>query len=305
MLVGLGTPDDAAVWRVDEERGLVMTTDFFTPVVDDAYDYGRIAAANALSDIYAMGGTPFLALNIAALPPQIDVEISSNILRGGAEMAKKAGAVVAGGHTVQDKEPKYGLVVVGWVTLKEMFTKGGGRVGDLLYMTKPLGFGTITTALKQEKVAAADLAEAVRWMTTLNRDASLAGHKAGVRGATDVTGYSLMGHSSEMASLSSTCFEFSLSRIPVLANALSYAGQMIFPGGAYDNRHHYEPLVTIDCAITEAQRMLLYDPQTSGGLLLAVPPENALLFENEMQKAGQSCWQVGRVIAGAGIHIVA
>jgi len=305
LLVGLGMPDDAAVWRMDDERGLVLTTDFFTPVVDDAYDYGRIAAANSLSDIYAMGGTPFLALNIAALPPQLDIEIGSNILRGGAEVARQAGAVVAGGHTVQDKEPKYGLVVAGWVTLKEMFTKGGACVGDLLYMTKPLGFGTITTALKQEKVAKEDLTEAVRWMTTLNREASLAGRKAGVRGATDVTGYSLIGHASEMATLSGVGLELSFSGIPVLVNALAYAQQMIFPGGAYDNRHRYEPLVTFDCAITEAQRMLLFDPQTSGGLLLAVPPESAMLFEIEMQHMGQSCWQVGRVVAGAGIQIVA
>jgi selenide,water dikinase len=214
--VGLQTPDDAAVWKLDDQRGLVLTTDFFTPVVDDARDYGRIAAANSLSDVYAMGGIPFLALNIAALPPDLDPLISQEILRGGAEMAREAGVVVAGGHTVQDKEPKYGMVVVGFVDLEKMFTKAGAKPGDRLYLTKPLGFGTITTALKQDKVQSADLAEAVRWMTRLNKDASTAARQAGVQGATDVTGYSFLGHASEMARASGVGFQFKFDEIPLL-----------------------------------------------------------------------------------------
>jgi len=303
LLVGLNAPDDAAVWRLDDERGLVLTNDFFTPVVDNPLDYGRIAAANSLSDIYAMGGTPFLALNIAALPPDLDPEISAQILRGGAEVAKQAGVVIGGGHTVQDKEPKYGLVVAGFVNLNEMFTKGGARAGDKLYLTKPIGFGTITTALKQQKVDQEDVAAAVKWMTMLNREASLAGRKASVKGATDITGYSLIGHASEMATASGVGLQFELSRIPVLPEAKKYAEQMIFPGGAYDNRHHYERLVRFEHPITEAQKMLLFDPQTSGGLLLSVHVDSAPVFEAKMNQRGQAFWQVGSVIPGTGIRI--
>ena len=161
LLVGLGEPDDAAVWQLDEQRALVVTTDFFTPVVDDAYDFGAIAAANALSDVYAMGGKPFLALNIAALPPDLPTEVISNILRGGADSVKQAGVVIAGGHTVQDQEPKYGLVVIGFADPQHMLTKKGLKVGDALVLTKPLGFGTTTTALKREQASEADVAEAV------------------------------------------------------------------------------------------------------------------------------------------------
>ena len=209
----------------------------------------------------------------------------------------------AGGHTVQDKEPKYGLVVAGFVKLNEMFTKGGAKPGDLLYLTKPLGFGTITTALKQQKVDEADLAVAVEWMVRLNKHASRAARKAAVKGATDITGYSLLGHATEMANASKVKLQFELSRIPVLPEAQNYAAQNIFPGGAYDNRHHFEPLVQFDCPISDSQRMLLFDPQTSGGLLLAVPVENAQVFETEMKQQNQEFWQVGSVVTGSGIQI--
>ncbi len=179
LLVGLDMPDDAAVWRLDERRALVLTTDFFTPVVDDAYDYGAIAAANSLSDIYAMGGQPFLALNIAALPPDLPAEMFSEIIRGGAEKAREAGVVIAGGHTVQDKEPKFGLVVVGFVDPARSLTKSGVRPGDRLVLTKPLGFGVTTTALKRELASAEDVAEVVGWMKRLNRDAGAAGGGGG------------------------------------------------------------------------------------------------------------------------------
>ena len=169
LLAGLTSPDDAAVWKLDEDRALVITTDFFTPVVDDPFDYGRVAAANSLSDVYAMGGTPFLALNIAAMPPDLDPSVSAEIFRGGAVVAKQAGTVIAGGHSIQDKEPKYGMVVVGMVDPHKMFTKGGAKPGDRLYLTKPLGFGTITTALKRQAAREEDVAEAVGWMTRLNR----------------------------------------------------------------------------------------------------------------------------------------
>jgi selenide,water dikinase len=215
-----------------------------------------------------------------------------------------AGVVIAGGHTVQDKEPKYGLAAAGFVQLEEMFTKGGAKVGDLLYLTKPLGFGTITTALKQEKADPKDLAAAVKWMVKLNKDASLAGRKSGVRGATDITGYSFIGHAAEMADASQTGLQFQLARIPILTEARKYAEGMIFPGGAYDNRHHYEGRVKFECEISESQRMLLFDPQTSGGLLLAVPENKVQVFEEEARRLGQAAWQVGRVLAGNGITII-
>lgn len=303
LVVGLNAPDDAAVWKLDDQRGLVVTTDFFTPVVDDPLDYGRIAAANSLSDIYAMGGKPFLALNIAALPPDLEPEISSQILYGGAEIAKKAGVVIAGGHTVQDKEPKYGLVVLGFVELDKMFTKAGALPGDALYVTKPLGFGTITTALKREKADAVDLAAAVKWMVMLNDVASEAGQKAGVRGATDITGYALMGHASEMAKASHVKLEFEVCDIPILPNARKYADQLIFPGGAYDNLHHYEKFVQMDNPLDEAHKMLFFDPQTSGGLLMAIPQGNTTIFEAEMARLGGSFWRVGRVTEGEGIRL--
>ncbi len=199
LLLGLASPDDAAVWRLDDSRALVMTTDFFTPVVDDAYEYGAIAAANSLSDIYAMGGTPFLALNIAALPEDLPVELASDILRGGAEKAREAGVVIAGGHTVKDKEPKYGLVVIGFVDPQKMLSKGGLKVGDVLVLTKPLGFGLTTTALKREQAEEKDVREVVDWMMRLNKTAGQLAVEFNLRGGTDVTGFGLLGHGLEMA----------------------------------------------------------------------------------------------------------
>lgn len=304
LLVGLQSPDDAAVWKLDDQRGLVLTTDFFTPVVDDPRDYGRIAAANSLSDIYAMGGTPFLALNIAALPPDLGLEISSRILQGGAEVAREAGVVIAGGHSIQDKEPKYGLVVAGFVNLDRMFTKAGARPGDKLYLTKPIGFGTITTALKRQVAAVADVQEAVRWMVTLNGAASQVAAANGVRGATDISGYSLLGHASEMAEASNVQLRLKFDRIPLLPNALPYAMQFIFPGGTYDNQAYYKERVAFECEIADYQRLMLFDPQTSGGLLLAVPPDNCTAFEQLMQTGGNAFWRIGEAVDGRGILLV-
>ena len=303
LLAGLTAPDDAAVWKLDEDRALVLTTDFFTPVVDDPFDYGRIAAANSLSDIYAMGGTPFLALNVAAMPPDLDPAVSREIFRGGAVVAKEAGAVIAGGHSIQDKEPKYGMVVAGLVHPKHMFTKGGARPGDRLYLTKPLGFGTITTALKRQVVRAEDLAEAVSWMVRLNREASLAGASCGVRAATDITGYSFIGHALEVANASGVSLHVRFDQIPVLPCALTYAAQYIFPGGAYDNRLYFQQYVRYERELSEDLQMLLFDPQTSGGLLLSVPAARCADFESSMKENDAPCWQVGEVISGSGIII--
>jgi selenide, water dikinase len=305
LLVGLEAPDDAAVWKLDDSRALVLTTDFFTPVVDDAYDYGAIAAANSLSDIYAMGGQPFLALNVAALPPQLDADILAEIIRGGAEKAREAGVVIAGGHTVQDKEPKFGLVVVGFADPRKMMTKSGARPGDRLALTKPLGFGVTTTALKREVAQAEDVAEVVGWMKRLNRDASRLAVAHGVKSGTDITGYSLLGHSLEMARAARVAFRFSFHQMPFVSCAKKYAAQWTFPGGASDNRLYFSPEVEFDPALAESDQMLLFDPQTSGGLLLAIAPEEVDGFLADARAADQPVWMVGEVLEGEGIRVQA
>jgi selenide,water dikinase len=302
--VGLGQPDDAAVWRLDEDRALVVTTDFFTPVVDDPYDYGSIAAANSLSDVYAMGGQPFLALNVTALPEDLPTEISSEIIRGGAEKAREAGVVIAGGHTVKDREPKYGLVVIGFVDPRRMLSKSGLKVGDALVLTKPLGFGVTTTALKQEKADAADVAEVVGWMKQLNRVASQFATEFKLSGGTDITGYSLLGHGLEMANASGVSLRLEFEKIPFVRGARKYAEQGIFPGGAFDNRKHFEPDVEFAASIDDPNQMLLFDPQTSGGLLLGVPQEKLEAFLAQVAELNQRAWLVGTVQAGTGIHVV-
>ena len=292
------------MWRLDAERALVVTTDFFTPVVDDPYDYGSIAAANSLSDIYAMGGKPFLALNVAAIPSDLPVEIMSEILRGGAEKAQEAGVVIAGGHTVQDREPKYGLVVVGFVHPAQVLTKGGACPGDALVLTKPLGFGLTTTALKQEKATPEDISEVVGWMKRLNRVAGELATEFGLRGGTDVTGYSLLGHGLEMAEASRVGLRFFFEKLPFVSCAGKYAGMKTFPGGAVDNHSYFGPRVRFVPSITDESRMLLFDPQTSGGLLLAVPQEKLAAFLKRAGETAQPTWVVGEACKGEGIEVV-
>lgn len=281
----------------------MVTTDFFTPVVDDAFDYGQIAATNSLSDIYAMGGQPFLALNVAALPPDLPVEISSEILRGGAEKCREAGVVVAGGHTVQDKEPKFGLVVIGFVHPKKFLSKSGARPGDVLVLTKPLGFGVTTTALKQERAEAEDVAEVVRWMKMLNKDAGNLASEFHLHGGTDVTGFGLLGHGVEMAQAAGVCLQIRLNKIPFVSGAEKYAEMFTFPGGATDNRLYFGPDVRFEEKIAEPKQMLLYDPQTSGGLLLAVPKSKKGKFLARAQEKGMPAWEIGEVLAGSGVIV--
>lgn len=304
LLVGLDGPDDAAVWRLDSARALVVTTDFFTPVVDDPYDYGAIAAANSLSDIYAMGGRPFLALNVAALPPGLPPEINGEILRGGAETCRQAGVVIAGGHTVQDKEPKYGLVVLGFVHPEKYLSKGGARVGDALVLTKPLGFGVTTTALKQQKADPADVDEVVGWMKRLNDKAGALAMEFGLRGGTDVTGFSLLGHGMEMAEASGVGFRLEMQKIPFVSCARKYADLWTFPGGAADNSLYFGTRVRFGASVSEEKKMLLFDPQTSGGLLLAVPGSETEAFLKRAEEIGQPAWVIGEVVEGSGIDVV-
>ena len=301
--MGLNEPDDAAVWRLDETRALVVTTDFFTPVVDNAYDYGSIAAANSLSDVYAMGGQPFLALNVAALPDNLPAEISSEIIRGGAEKAQEAGVVIAGGHTVKDQEPKYGLVAIGFVDPRKMLSKGGLYTGDLLMLTKPLGFGVTTTALKREQAEEADVQEAVSWMKRLNKAASQLATEFELRGGTDITGYSLLGHGLEMANASGVALHLEFGSIPFISGTRKYAELGCFAGGAFDNKAHFEGQVKFSDNIDEENQMLLFDPQTSGGLLLGISPQKLDPFLARAKELNQSIWVVGHVEGGSGITV--
>lgn len=304
MLVGLNPPDDAAVWRLDDSRVLVVTTDFFTPVVDDPYEFGAIAAANSLSDIYAMGATPFLTLNIAAMPVDLDPAVVREIFRGGAEKVKEAGAVIAGGHSVQDKEPKYGLVGLGTAKEQELLTKTEARPGDVLLLTKPLGTGVTTTAIMRDKGTEEHEEEAVKWMTLLNSAASKLASKVGVRAATDITGFGLIGHGIEMAEASGVSLEIEFEQVPTFSGAAHYAKLGTFPAGTLDNRRFFGDRVEFDGRLTEAEQLLLFDAQTSGGLLIAVPGEH---IDETMHRALSEdipIWRIGTVREGSGIAIV-
>lgn len=281
----------------------MVTTDFFTPVVDDAYDYGAIAAANSISDIYAMGGKPFLALNIAALPPDLPPEYASEIIRGGAEKAREAGVVIAGGHTVQDKEPKFGMVVIGFVDPAKILSKNGAQPGDRLVLTKPLGFGVTTTALKREIAAPEDVAEVVDWMKRLNAGAAQIATEFSLRCATDITGYSLLGHGLEVAIASQVGLRFKFDSIPFVSCARKYAEGWHFPGGAHDNAAYFGNHVRFSENIDQANRMLLFDPQTSGGLLLAVPGDRMDGLIARAREYNQPIWEIGEVVTGSGIEV--
>ncbi len=290
LLLGLATADDAALWRIDSDRALVQTVDFFTPVVDDAYTYGAIAAANSLSDVYAMGGEPFLALAIAGFPESLPRDIIADVFRGAADKAAEGGVIVAGGHTVMDEEPKYGLCVTGMVHPDRALTKGALAVGDGLFLTKPLGTGVITTAHKKQLVSQAHLDGAVAWMTRLNRDAArVLGGLPHVRACTDVTGFGLLGHGYEMA-------------------AASGAAEDLLPGGADRNRAYLDeadesgrPRVSAADGVDALRLALLYDPQTSGGLLFGAPATE--MVERAFETAGQPVWRIGSVAEGRGVLV--
>ena len=304
LLVGLGQPDDAAVWALDEDRALIVTTDFFTPVVDDPYDYGAIAAANSLSDIYAMGGKPFLGLNVAAFPPALPSEIAGEILRGGAEKAREAGVVLAGGHTIQDQEPKYGLICLGFAHPEKLMTKAGAEAGDRLVLSKPLGFGVTTTAIKNQTATQEERDEVVDWMQRLNAEAARLGLDHGVRAATDVTGFSLLGHAWEMAFHSQAGLRMDWDKIPFTSGARRLAQEFAFPGGSHDNRAYFGPHVTFQRQLEEFQELLLFDAQTSGGLLMAVKPDALPGLLADAEKSGQPLWEIGEVTAGDQITVI-
>lgn len=307
LLVGLGRADDAAVYRLNDEQAIVATTDFFPPVVDDPYAFGAIAAANALSDIYAMGGDPLFCLNLLGFPDDLDPEILSEILRGGAEKVREAGALIAGGHSVTDHEPKYGLAAIGLVHPDRIFTKGGALSGDRLLLTKPIGTGVITTAAKAEQANETDLATAVASMMRLNGPAMRALRALGteLHACTDITGYGLLGHAWEMAEQSGVAFRIAAGAVPLLPGARAYAEGGFVPGGTGRNLDAIEPHTRWAGAVDEETRTLLCDPQTSGGLFAAIAPsavDNALAA---LAEAGISGAVVGRVEDGVGIVVEA
>jgi selenide, water dikinase len=305
LLVGLTAPDDAAIYQLDSEKAIISTTDFFPPVVDDPYSFGAIAAANALSDIYAVGGEPIMAINLVAFPDDLDQGILSEILRGGAEKVRESGAVVAGGHTIVDREPKFGLAVTGVVHPKGILTKGGALPGDKLILTKPLGAGVVTTASKQDKAQPEHTTAAIASMSRLNRDASRLAQKFGVHAMTDVTGYSLLGHAHEMAHLGSMDFKIFFRSLRWLPGAEWYGEQGIFPGGMGRNRNYFSQWTVFDESITVTQQELLFDPETSGGLLMAVDAAQADLLCDALIAAGDAASIIGEVELGNGMINVA
>lgn len=300
LLIGLSVPDDAAVYRLNAEQAIISTVDFFPPVVDDPYSFGAIAAANALSDVYAMGGEPIMAINLVAFPDSLDRSILSEILRGGAEKVREAGAAIVGGHTVTDQEPKYGLAVTGIIHPECIIAKQGAQPGDKLLLTKALGTGVITTALKQEKASPDHVEAAVASMSHLNRQASHLARQGEIHAMTDVTGFGLMGHSHEMARLSNVDLHIENHALNWLLGALAYGEQGLFPGGMKRNRSYFTQWAVFDESMDEVSQDLLFDPQTSGGLLMAVPPHRADSLCAELQGAGENAAIIGEVGPGKG-----
>ncbi len=304
LLVGFDKSDDASVYKVTEDLALVQTVDFFPPIADDPYTFGAIAATNALSDVYAMGGEPKLALNIMAVPSSLPKESVHEILRGGYEKAYEAGVIITGGHSILDEEPKYGLAVTGFVHPDKVLTNSGARPGDVLILTKPLGIGILMTAAKVDMASAEGLGNAYRLMTTLNKTARDIMVKYRVHACTDVTGFGLLGHSSEMALGSNVQLHIDTRAIDLISESLEFARMGLLPEGMYRNRNFAEPHVDAGDVPTAVQDML-YDPQTSGGLLIAVNPDDADALYAELKSQVPSAQKIGYAAAYTeGKHIL-
>lgn len=296
LLVGIETSDDGAIYRVSDEVALIQTLDFFPPMVDDPYLFGQVAAANALSDIYAMGGEPKIALNIVAWPNCVNPKFLGEILRGGADKVKEAGAVLAGGHSIQDDVPKYGLSVTGFVHPDKIFKNCGARPGDKLILTKPLGTGIVNTAVKAEMASEEAKQEVIRVMTTLNKTAKHIVEKYEIHSCTDVTGFGLAGHCIEMAEGGGVTIVLDAAALPVQKAAREYAAMGLIPEGAYKNRSFAGTRVDTE-GVEEELRDIFFDPQTSGGLLVSVTPDTAEQILTELKAAGmeQDCAVIGTV----------
>lgn len=303
LLVGLEEPDDAAVYQLDPDRALIFTADFFPPVVDEASAYGAIAAANALNDVYAMGGRPILALNLATFPEDMPSAVARDILQGAAFKVREAGAVVAGGHTTRGEEPVFGLAVIGLVHPEALVRKSGARPGDRLLLSKPLGTGVLTTAGKAGAAAGSDLAEAIVTMASLNDRAARAAAQVGVRAGTDVTGFGLAGHAVEIAEASGVALCLQMGRLPWLSGAFDCASAGWFPGGEGSNASYFGSRVNVRGEIGDVSRRLLFSPETAGGLLLAVPPAHAASLIRACRSVGQTVWEIGEVAVGAGVTV--
>jgi selenide,water dikinase len=300
LLVGLAPADDAAVYRLDDERALVFTVDFFPPVVDDPGDYGAIAATNALNDVFAMGGTPLLALSIAAFPESLPNETVAAVFAAADEVVRSAGAILAGGHTLRDDEPKYGLAVVGTVHPDGIWQKSTARAGDALYLTKPLGTGLVLHALREGAAPPESIDEAVRWMRTLNRDAADALRPFAPNAVTDVTGFGLLGHAHELAERSGVRVRLDAAALPALDGALERAREGIRTGGDRRNRDFAGAHVAV-AGVADEVLALAYDPQTAGGLLVALPAEQGAVLEAAFRSRDLFLRRVGSVEAGAGL----
>lgn len=304
-LVSSGTVDDAGVYLLNDDTALVVTLDFFTPVVNDARDYGRIAAANSLSDIYAMGGSPIVALNIMCFPDgELPSSVMAEILLGGDEKVAEAGALVLGGHSVSDRELKFGLAAVGLVDPKRVATNAGARPGDTLVLTKPIGVGVLATALKEDELSEEGVATITALMSALNRAASEAAVEVGASAMTDVTGFGLVGHAKEMAEASGVAFEIAIEDVPLIEGARETIERGLAPGGLFSNQHYYSRFVEMRTGADRRAVELMFDPQTSGGLLVSLPADRVGAFEQALGSRGGDSWTVGRVVEGGGHAIV-
>jgi selenide, water dikinase len=302
LLVGLAPADDAAVYRLDDERALIFTLDFFPPVVDDPGDYGAIAATNALNDVFAMGGTPLLALSIAAFPEELPMEMLAEIFAAADAQVRAAGGLLAGGHTIRDAEPKYGLAVVGTVRPDAIWPKNGAKPGDALFLTKPLGTGLIMTGYKQGRAGDMQLERAIRWMRTLNKDAAEVLRGLEPNAVTDVTGFGLFGHAHEVADRSGVCIRLESERFPAIDGALDVARQGVRTSGDPRNRDFAAAHVTTN-GLSDTLSALGYDPQTAGGLLVSVPAEQGAALEAEFAGRKLFVRRIGRVEEGAGVVV--
>lgn len=296
LIVGIETSDDAAVYKINDTTAIVQTVDFFTPVVDDPYVFGQIAAANSLSDVYAMGADPKLAMNIVCFPKNLPQEKIKGILKGGYDKVKEAGALIVGGHTIEDEEPKFGLTVTGFMHPDDVLTNCNARVGDILILTKPLGVGIINTAIKADMADDKTYKKAIETMMTLNKFAKDAMMKVGVHSCTDVTGFGLLGHGLEMAEGSDVTLKFNAQEIPIIKEALSLAGMGIIPAGAYSNRCYIGNKVLFNENVSQELVDCLYDPQTSGGLLISVAKEKEDVLLDVLADSPTEYAVVGEVI---------
>ena len=297
LIVGIETSDDAAIYKVTDDVAMIQTVDFFTPIVDDPYMFGQIAAANSLSDVYAMGGEPKVALNIVCFPNCLDPAILGEILAGGADKVKEAGAVLVGGHSVQDDEPKYGLCVSGFVHPDKVFKNYGCKPGDVLILTKQIGSGIVNTAVKAQMAEEASIEEAVRVMSSLNKKAKEVVEHYPVTACTDITGFGLLGHCCEMATASEVTLEINVEDVAYMEGAISYAKMGLVPAGSYKNREHSGKHVDMS-RVAEHYIDLLYDPQTSGGLLVSVAPEyvEQIMEDFERKQMDTKVSIIGKVV---------